>query len=290
MDFGTALNRLRQRVPRPLREAGLRLYYAVLDRWDALRYRGGDPIPPRHRWLVGGGDFRTIGADFLGYFRTLGGLQPTDRVLDVGCGLGRMAIPLTHFLSEQGSYDGFDIIPFGIEWCRAHITARHPNFQFRLADLKSLTYNPDGAGQAASYRFPYDDAAFDFVFLTSVFTHLMPEEVRQYLSECARVLRAGGTLFATWFLLNDESVADIGQGRSSVDLRHDLGECRVAFLHTPSAAVGYQERLVRQHLAERGLAVVEPIHYGSWCGRREFLSFQDIVVATKASAPRRAPR
>jgi hypothetical protein len=110
----------------------------------------------------------------------------------------------------------------------------------------------------------------------------MPDEVRRYLSECARVLRAGGTLFATFFLLNDESVAGIDRGLSRVDLRHDLGECRVAYLHSPPAAVGYQETLVRRYLAERGLALMEPIHYGSWCGRREFLSFQDIAIAIKA--------
>ena len=290
MDLGIAPKWLLKRVPRPLKELGLRLYRAVLDRWDMLVLRGDDPIPPRKRSCVGGGDFRKIGAEFLGHFRTLGGLKPTDRVLDVGCGIGRMAIPLTHFLSEQGSYEGFDVVPSGIEWCRAQITARYPNFQFRLADLRNPTYNPDGSGQAAGYRFPYDDGAFDFVFLASVFTHLMPEEVRRYLSECARVMRAGGTLFATYFLLNDESVAGMEQGRSRVDLRHDLGECRVAYLRSPSEAVGYQEALVRQRLAERGLALVEPIHYGSWCGRREFLSFQDIVIASRVSAPGPAPR
>ena len=290
VDLGIAPKWLLKRVPRPLKELGLRLYRAVLDRWDMLVLRGDDPIPPRRLWfIIEGKDFREIGAEFLRHFRTLGGLQPTDRVLEVGCGVGRMAIPLTHFLSERGTYEGFDIVSAGIEWCRARITARYPNFRFRHADLRNLTYNPDGSGQAAGYRFPYDDGAFDFVFLTSVFTHLMPEEGRQYLSECARVLRTGGTLFATFFLLNDESVTAVGHGRSDVDLRHELGDCRVAFPHIPSAAVGYQEGFVRQRLAERGLALVEPIHYGSWCGRREFLSFQDIVIASRVSAPGPAP-
>lgn len=282
MDLENTWNRLRKGVPRPLRNLARRLYDAVLDRWDALGAGGDDPIPPRRLWFIGGGDFREIGAEFLGHLRTLGGLRPTDRVLDVGCGIGRIAIPLTHFLNEQGRYEGFDIVPAGIAWCRARVTTRYPNFRFRLADLRNVTYNPDGSGEAASYRFPYDDAAFDFVLLTSVFTHLMPDEVRRYLSECARVLRAGGTLFATFFLLNDESVAGIDRGLSRVDLRHDLGECRVAYLHSPPAAVGYQETLVRRYLAERGLALMEPIHYGSWCGRHEFLSFQDIAIAIKA--------
>ena len=37
-------------------------------------------------------------------------LSPDHRVLDIGCGTGRMAIPLTSFLSKKGSYEGFDIV------------------------------------------------------------------------------------------------------------------------------------------------------------------------------------
>jgi SAM-dependent methyltransferase len=281
MDIALVANRVRKRIPRPLREWALRLSRNLLDRWDTLRAPGDDPAPPRHRSLIGGGDFRAIGAEFLGHFRTLGGLKPADRVLDVGCGIGRMAIPLTHYLNEQGSYEGFDIVPEGIEWCQAHITARHPNFRFRLADLGNPAYHAGGRGRAASYRFPYGDGAFDFAFLTSVLTHLMPDEVRRYLSECARVLRPGGTLFATFFLLNDESLAGIEQERSRSDFPHDLGECRVTYLDSPSEEVAYEEGFVRRLLKEQGLALVEPIRYGSWSGRREFLSFQDIVIATR---------
>jgi ubiquinone/menaquinone biosynthesis C-methylase UbiE len=39
---------------------------------------------------VGGGDFKAIGEEFLTYFINLGMLQPSDSVLDVGCGSGRI--------------------------------------------------------------------------------------------------------------------------------------------------------------------------------------------------------
>jgi len=59
---------------------------------------------------------RTVGDDF---FKTLTqyGLSPDMRVLDVGCGQGRMARPLIGFF-DQGDYTGFDIVKPGIEWCQ----------------------------------------------------------------------------------------------------------------------------------------------------------------------------
>ena len=78
-------------------------------------FRRRDPlIPPRWMIYIGQGDFTAIGKEFLRHFVELGGLKPSDAVLDVGCGIGRIAIALTAFLGERGSYDGFDIVPDGI--------------------------------------------------------------------------------------------------------------------------------------------------------------------------------
>ena len=49
-------------------------------------------LPPW--WLrdVGGRDFGAIGQEFLNLFIQVGNLQPHERVLEIGCGSGRMAI------------------------------------------------------------------------------------------------------------------------------------------------------------------------------------------------------
>ncbi len=73
-----------------------------------------------------GGEFRATGEEFLTYFIEIGGLRPSDRVLDVGCGVGRMAVPLTRYLSPEGRYEGFDVMANAVEWCQRHITPRFP--------------------------------------------------------------------------------------------------------------------------------------------------------------------
>ena len=55
---------------------------------------------PRGLSFVGCGDFEQIGREYLGHFKELGGLRPDSRVLDIGCGIGRMAIPLMDYLDN----------------------------------------------------------------------------------------------------------------------------------------------------------------------------------------------
>jgi cyclopropane fatty-acyl-phospholipid synthase-like methyltransferase len=78
-------------------------------------------MPPRSLAFVVVGDFELTSQQFLGYFRDLGALEPGDRVLDVGSGLGRMALPLTSYL-EGGSYAGFDVGREMVRWCQRTIT------------------------------------------------------------------------------------------------------------------------------------------------------------------------
>ena len=71
------------------------------------------------------------------------GLAPDGSILDVGCGAGRIAIPLTRYLSQHGRYVGFDVISDAIEWCRANITSRCRNFEFHHLDRRTKRFNLD---------------------------------------------------------------------------------------------------------------------------------------------------
>ena len=244
-----------------------------------------DPMVPPTRLMFDGPRgvraYRRNGAEFLRHFRVLGGLDPNEDVLDVGCGIGRKMMPLTGYLSPEARYEGFDINPVGVEWCARTVTPRHPNFRFQVADVHNAHYNPSGTRRASDYAFPFEDESFDFAFVGSVFTHMVPEEVDNYLGEVARVLRPGGRMLATFFLLNADAEAAMRSGRAAYDFRFARDGHRVVDADDPEYAVAYPEADVLAALSRHGLALRAPVHHGSWTGQAGGESFQDIVVATK---------
>lgn len=259
------------------------------DTFEGLTGRRDPLIPPHGLWFVGGeSDYKQVNQEYLGYFVNLGGLKPDHRVLDVGCGIGVMASALTGVLSPAGSYAGFDIVRVGIVWTQKNIASRFPNFSFTHADVFNKHYNPKGKLSSSSFRFPYEDASFDFVFLKSVFTHLLPDSIQNYLREIRRVMKPSGTCLATLFLMNAESQALVEGGRSSLNLipystvPHS-DDCFVVDPRFPETAVGIEESAFLQWCGQSGLIVKPPIHHGSWCGRESFMSYQDIVLLGSAS-------
>jgi SAM-dependent methyltransferase len=249
----------------------------ALDLKDRLNGRSDRLVPPRRLDFVGHSDFVDTGDEFLAHFVELGGLQPGHRVLDVGCGIGRMARPLTGYLSAQGSYDGFDVNREGIGWCRRRY-GRFANFHFKTADLFNKRYNPAGARAASEYVFPYEDETFDFAICASVLTHLLEDEVEQYLAQLRRVLRPGGRALTTWFLLEHDARARIAAGQSGLPFIDPENHVAVVSEDMPEEAVAYDEGWVYDQVGEADLEIVEPVHPGSWCGREDARSFQDLVV------------
>lgn len=258
-----------------------KLYYFPSDLFNLLRGKRGKLSPPKSKIFVGDSDFEAAGREFFGYFKDLCGLQPREKVLEVGCGIGRMAVPLTAYLDGEtgGAYDGIDIVKDGIDWCRKNISPTHPHFNFQLADVKNSLYNPKGNYNASEYVFPFNDGSFDFIFLTSVFTHMLSPELKNYLAEISRVLKPGGRVLITFFLLNEESLVYAGGDDSRFSEEYE--GCRVIDKNIPEAAIAYEEPFIRDLFIKNKLEITEPIRYGSWCNRKEYLSAQDIVVAIK---------
>lgn len=272
---------LTRRIPAELHQRIRLSLYAVVDAFDYLLGRRDNLTPPKRMMYCGGNAYKETGRAFFEHLVELGGVESTDRVLDLGCGLGRVALPLAEYLVHETTYDGVDIVEKAIRWCRRQITARYPNFRFHHADLYNKFYNPKGGTTAAEYTFPFDDGAFDFVFLTSVFTHMLPDGIDNYFREIGRVLRPGGRCFATYFLLNDESRSLMGTSASTRDFRHDVGGCHTTDKRTPETAVAYGEKDIRRRYRAHGFELLEPVYYGSWCGRTGTVTYQDIVVARK---------
>ena len=270
-------------VPGFMRSASKKIYYFLIDLIDQLKGRDS-LIPPRSMIFIGNGDFMVIGNEFKRYFIDLANIHPNERVLDVGCGIGRMAVPLTSYLSQEGEYWGFDIVKNGIDWCRTHISSRFGNFHFQHIDVYNKCYNHKGKLHADNFQFPFEDCYFDFVFLTSVFTHMLPSDLKNYLSQISRVLKQGGRCLITFFILNEESMNLIRACRSTLYFKYKIEDCLTVDGNNPEKAIAYNEDFVKQVFADYNLKIIYPIHYGSWCNRDTYLSYQDIVIATKINS------
>jgi SAM-dependent methyltransferase len=119
----------------------------------------------------------------------LNGRDPrASRILEIGCGVGRMT---RWFAGSFGEAHGVDVSPEMLERARR-----------RLAAIPNVTLHP---GSGFDLR-PLPDAYFDLVFSYIVFQHIPSADVvRSYVREAARVLRDGG---AFKFQVNGDQSAD----------------------------------------------------------------------------------
>jgi SAM-dependent methyltransferase len=184
-------------------------------------------------------------------YRFAAGLVSGGEVLDAGCGEGYGA----SMLAERATkVVGVDLEPDVVE----HAQAAYPSVRFQTGDLLSL---------------PFDDASFDGVVTLQVIEHL--QRPREFVSECARVLRPGGVLV----LATPNRITFSPQGRirnpfhtvefSATELRSVLDpkvtvERMAGTFHGPRIAV--IERLIRSSFAERQIAQPVP-EWPGWLRR-----------------------
>jgi len=243
------------------------------------------PIPPEEDVFVGDGDYRVIGAEFLDHFVRMAGLKTTEDVLDIGCGIGRIAVPLTQFLnSKQAIYRGMDPVRGGIDWCKRTITPAYPNFRFECSDIKNALYNPEGEINGRGMRLPFQDGTFDFTAMISVATHLPPDEIETYCSEVFRVLRPGGRLFLTAFVIreNDDPANPDRDARLKGFERAEGQPCWHLRGENPMAAVGIDDAFLEGALTGAGFDI-HTKSFGTWRGETA-AHYQDFLIAQK---PRR---
>jgi len=115
-------------------------------------------------------------------------LAPSHRVLDYGCGWGRIA---RFFLKDvtRDNLHGIDVQPSLVDACKATINSG----SFRLVDSER--------------PLPFDDGYFDLVFANSVFSHLSRSLHLRTIAEIARVTRVGGLAICT--VLDERHLANV---------------------------------------------------------------------------------
>lgn len=276
------MNFNRHLFPKRLTKAIRYIIYRVLDFKDTIMGSSEPMVPKRIvSLIIGGGDFKEIGKSFVGHFVKYGGLQKDDSVLEIGSGYGRMAVGLTSFLSSSGTYDGLEIMPEAVTWCSKEITSRYSNFRFHHADVKNEYSNSEGTLYAEKYKFPFKDECFNFVFLTSVFTHMKSDHIDSYLSEIDRVVKPNAKIFITYYLIDDFTTYRINEKKANLLFQHKFDNYYSTSKDNPEETIAYDIDYIKKLYLKYNFNIEEPIHYGSWSGRDQFLTYQDVIIASK---------
>ena len=221
-------------------------------------------IPEARAARHGGADFYNSGLKWTETLVLWGQLKATDSVLDVGCGPGRMAIGIGQTLGSGVHYLGLDVIETDVVVAREAITSQFPSFRFAHLDAFNGLYNPKGTMAPDKVTFPVSDASTDFVFAASLFTHMFDLEVGRYLGEMARVLRPGGRLLTSWFILSAQSQAQTATGKARFGFPHRRDDGTFVELpDRPEEVVAFTDARVRQLFNQAGFDVTA-FHQGSW--------------------------
>jgi ubiquinone/menaquinone biosynthesis C-methylase UbiE len=127
-------------------------------------------------------------------------LQPGERVLDVGCGTGTLAIEAQQRVGATGRAFGIDPGAQQIARARSKSARRNLPIDFKVGVIEHLDF---------------PDQTFDVVVSTLMMHHLPDDLKRQGLSEIARVLKSGGRLVIADFMRPEK--------RQDKPARHGVG-------------------------------------------------------------------
>lgn len=238
---------------------------------------------PDKKWIHQSGPFNSVQHFFDSSFHNFKELlyftaiTPSQKVLDYGCGLARLAIPMSGYLGDtRGSYCGVDTDKNCIKRNR-RVFGHLPQFKFHHVDIYSKMYNRKGQDYQVLLEEDFG-GPFDLAFLFSVFTHVLPEDCDFLLTFLHSQLFHPGEIFASFFLLNDATNEAISSGKAHRQFATGYGNARIDNPKVPEGAVAYYEADVLQRFSQAGFSDIE-VHYGKWRGNIESWVWQDIIVA-----------
>ncbi|MGD8792148.1 MAG: methyltransferase domain-containing protein [Anaerolineae bacterium] len=165
-------------------------------------------------------------------------IEPGDRVLDLGCGTGALALRLAR---RGARMVGVDPSPAMLDEAASRLRAQGVQEQVELRALGVAELDAFGAG------------TFDAIASTLVFSELSPDEIDYALAECRRMLRPGGQL-----LIGDEILPDSTLGRLGTFLLR-LPFVILAFLFTQNTT--HRVAGLGPRIEKAGFRMVETRHY-----------------------------
>ena len=110
---------------------------------------------------------------------------------------------------------------------------------------------------------------------------MFPQDLENYMKEISRVLKHKGNCLISFFIINNKSKRLMKNSGSSFNFKFHDDRYFCTKEADPEAAIAFEEGCIVTLFRTNGMTIDNSIHYGSWRGRNDYLSYQDIVVALK---------
>jgi cyclopropane fatty-acyl-phospholipid synthase-like methyltransferase len=135
------------------------------------------------------------------------GLESQMKVLEIGCGTGRVLIGLSQHI-KGGSYTGIDVVDECVEYTRARIVDLGLGENFKARKMSNYL--------------DYPNEKYDCIFAFSVFTHMESEDIYQTLMELRSRLKPESFTLFTFLPLETAfgSALFIQESRYDLDKRY----------------------------------------------------------------------
>jgi SAM-dependent methyltransferase len=210
------------------------------------------------------------------------------RMLDVGCGAGRMYLSVRPYLTAEDSYLGIDVNAEFVARCKRLYPADNVEFLHTAASNAYYAAGVDGGPR----RWPMADGAHNLITALSVWTHLREEDWRFYLHEVSRVLAPGGRAIISFFITDELYKPDQKSDRTSKFYRQPENKwifdasaygskhwTYPSWAEVPEVAIAVDIDTFNKEVADAGLNIVQYLP-GSWKDQPGYY-FQDVVVFEK---------
>jgi phytanoyl-CoA hydroxylase len=239
---------------------------------------------------VGGSDPELVGEACLWALQRYLQLRPSSRLLDFGCGVGRVMLSVLKYHPDVGHITGFDIMPQVIRFCDSHIASAFPQASFELIAGSNDHYDHfiAQAGQVAPKTHQQLQAqytgAFSGIYAFSVFTHVELADLNALLRLLSSLTAPGGQVLFTAFMLTPATRRAIGERRCRFPFAEGpLDTEGDTFVGNPRDRLGFiafDHSLIERATFDAGLNI-HHIEYGSWAGTTSSASLQDVIVCGK---------
>ncbi len=271
--------------------------YIRLDKKSVLRNSNLQLVPGLLGRKGVGKDSYGEWCHIIGIFQTLLCIHLTkkkgNRILDIGCGQGLLAIASQSFIQDGGKYLGVDVVKKTINFCKKHYPEEI--YLFMHLDIQNKRYAPSQQKDEKK-KWEVESGSIDAVTALSVWTHLNEGDAIFYFEEIDRVLKPGGIAMITFFTLDQSYHEGLSLRSSKIGKYHQTAQNLWIFdqrcegstnwfypcwVRNEEDAIGISVNGIETMIAKTNLQI-ERTYPGNW-KENPGVFFQDVIIFKKST-------